>query len=67
MMCYCKFLRECPFFTGRMDNSKGIGALYKKRFCLDKSSSCARYMIAEKLGKESVPANLYPHQKDRVI
>ena len=66
-MSNCKFITTCPFFTGRMDDSKGLGAMYKKHYCLGSSKNCARYIIASKLGKEKMPANLYPHQKDRAI
>jgi hypothetical protein len=38
---------------------------YKRRFCKEDNTSCARYMVFKAKGKDSVPANLFPNQQDR--
>jgi len=62
-----EFIGRCPFFVGQMEDSKGLGGLYKKYYCLDRNENCAKHIVAVELGKENVPATLYPHQKDKAI
>ena len=32
-MMNCENLKGCPFYNDRMSMEKGLGLLYKKRFC----------------------------------
>ncbi|HPQ71239.1 MAG TPA: hypothetical protein PKW95_19085 [bacterium] len=64
-MADCECLAKCPFFNDRMATKPGISDMYKKRYCLGDKSGCARYMIFSRLGREHVPADLYPNQVDR--
>lgn len=64
-MAECELLKGCPFFNDKMDPEKGTGAMYKNKYCLGDNSNCARYMVFKKLGREKVPANLYPNMHDR--
>ena len=57
----CECLPGCPFFNGRMKDGSGLGAIYKKKYCLGDNTHCARHMVKEKLGKENVPPKLYPN------
>jgi hypothetical protein len=64
-MAECEFLQACPFFNDRMPIEAGIGALYKQRYCKNNKDACARYMVRKALGKEKVPADLYPNMLER--
>lgn len=61
----CELLEGCLFFRDKMPMEYGLGALYKKKYCLDDNTNCARYMVAKALGREKVPVDLYPNMPDR--
>jgi hypothetical protein len=63
----CKFIEKCPFFNGKMKTKQSLLKMYKKNYCLEDNSKCARYIIAIKLGKEYVPSNLYPNMYDKAM
>lgn len=64
-MADCEFLEGCLFFNDTMPIEEGLGALYKKRYCQNDNSKCARYLVVNKLGKEKVPKDLFPNMLDR--
>lgn len=66
-MANCECLKGCPFFNGAMKDLKGLGEIYKNKYCLDDNSKCARYMVSKKLGKAGVPSDLYPNQYDKAM
>lgn len=66
-MTDCACLEKCPFFNDQMADMPAIAELQKSRYCLGDWSSCARHMVFEKLGRESVPSDLFPTQQDRAI
>ena len=47
-----------------MDINSGLGAMYKKKYCEGDKTTCARYIIATKLGPEFVNNNIYPNMTD---
>lgn len=61
----CECLPGCPFFNDKMPDNDGLGSIFKKKYCLGDNSLCARYVIAQKLGKSAVPPKLYPNQMDQ--
>jgi len=64
-MADCELLKGCLFFNDKMSIESGMGAIYKKNYCQSDNSKCARYMVAQQLGREKVPTNLYPNMIDR--
>jgi hypothetical protein len=38
--------------------------LYKTSYCRDDNSKCARFRVFSALGREKVPADLYPNDLD---
>ena len=64
-MAECECLNGCPFFNDKMKDTNGLGVLFKKKYCRGDNSECARYMIFKKLGKPSVPVDLYPNMHER--
>jgi hypothetical protein len=61
----CEKLSKCPFYNDKMDISKGIGAMYKKKYCEGDKTQCARYIVATKIGPEHVTNSLYPNMHDK--
>ena len=61
----CERLATCPFFNDKMANMPTTAENLKKRYCRGNFSDCARYIVMKKLGKEKVPADLFPHQVER--
>jgi len=64
-MAKCENLAGCPFYQGKMTMDSGIGAMYKKKYCEEDKLSCARYMVASRIGKQYVTLNLYPNMQDQ--
>jgi hypothetical protein len=42
-----------------------VADMAKKTYCIEGAMACARRMVAEKWGRERVPADLFPGQTDR--
>jgi hypothetical protein len=59
-------LAGCPFFNDKMSGSAATAALLKQKYCHGDKNTCARYSVLMALGKEKVPADLYPHQTERL-
>ena len=60
-MAMCEKFEKCPFYQGKMDCEKGIGALYRKNYCEGDKTKCARYIVSTQCGPEFVNNNLYPN------
>ena len=64
-MATCEKLSKCPFYQGKMSMEKGIGSMYKQKYCEGDKTTCARYIVATTLGPEYVTNNLYPNMADQ--
>ena len=64
-MADCELLEGCLFFNDKMPESAGLGAMYKRNYCMGDFSKCARFVVAKRLGRERVPVNLYPNMWER--
>jgi len=62
----CECLAKCPFFNDQMADKPATAELMKKQYCLSNYENCARYIIFKALGREKVPADLFPNQQYRV-
>lgn len=63
-MAACEFIEKCPFFNDKLDNKPVEIEEFKNKYCKTNNLNCARYMVANAIGKEKMPPNLYPHEKD---
>lgn len=63
-MADCECLPKCPFFNGKINPTDGLGAMYKRHYCLGDNSSCARLMVLRALGRDRVPPTLFPNQAE---
>lgn len=59
----CEYLAGCPFFNERLAHMPRPAALYKALYCRGNQEICARHIIAKALGREAVPADLFPNQE----
>lgn len=64
-MADCELLGTCIFFNDKMATMPGITNLMKSRYCRGDNSQCARYMIFQRLGRDSVPGDLAPNDVER--
>ncbi len=61
----CECLPRCPFFHDRMENMPATADLLKLSYCRERPDTCARYLLFKALGRDQVPADLFPNRKDR--
>ncbi len=61
----CDLIEKCPFYNDQLKGDKEQIDAMKEKYCKVNNLNCARYMIFMALGRESVPKELFPHQKDR--
>ena len=64
-MVGCALLPGCIFFNDKMANMPGLAELYKSTYCKGDNSTCARYRVFSALGREKVPADMFPNDLDR--
>jgi len=64
-MAECVCLPKCPFFFDKMSNMPAMADMYKTKYCPTDNSDCARYAIFRKMGSGSVPADMYPNDRER--
>ena len=58
----CSITNECPFFNDQLPRTQTAKERedLKKKFCGGGSTQCARFIVAEALGLDEVPVNLFP-------
>lgn len=61
----CEFISKCPFFNDELSDKPDTVEEMKAQYCKGNNLNCSRYMIANALGKDYMPPNLYPHEKQR--
>lgn len=64
-MANCELIKGCVFFNDKMATTPVTAELYKKTYCQGNNAECARYMVFKAKGREKVPPDLFPNQKDR--
>ena len=61
----CELKESCPFYQGQMEGDNEQMETLKEKYCRTNNLNCARYMVFTAMGEESIPGDLFPHQKDR--
>ena len=61
----CELIDSCPFYNNQLEGDKEQIEAMKEKYCRKNNLNCARYMVLMALGKESMPEDLFPHQKER--
>ena len=64
-MANCEFNARCAFFNGKLPEMPPNVDELKQHYCLSNNLHCARYLVANALWPAAMPADLFPHQKDR--
>lgn len=64
-MAKCEFIETCPFFHDKLGNKPVEVDDMKQKFCQSNNLNCARYMVVNSLGKDKMPDDLYPDEKNR--
>ncbi len=64
-MADCQSLATCIFFNDKMAKMPETAKYMKKKYCMGDYSVCARYAVSSKLGKDSVPVDLFPNDAER--
>ena len=65
-MPVCQLTENCIFFNEHMPVKSSLLETYRTYYCWNNFFSCARYIVRETLGNDSVPIDLFPHQKERI-
>ena len=60
----CELIQKCIFFNNKMQDMPATADIIKNKFCKNDFKTCARYKIAKSLGREKVPADLFPQQAE---
>lgn len=64
-MAGCELLNNCIFFNDKMADMPSTSNVFKMMYCNDNYSACARFHVRNKVGREQVPADLFPNQHER--
>ena len=59
----CEFIEMCPFFQDKLAEKPVEIEELKEKYCRKNNLNCARFMIAQAVGKEKMPPDLYPDEK----
>lgn len=62
MPSLCKYAANCPVFTAALGPLPHIGLRYRKAYCRGGWDECARFAVAEAVGRAGVPAGLLPNE-----
>ena len=64
-MSQCVCMPKCIFFNDQMANMPNTAERMKNRYCLGDNTNCARFLVFSALGREHVPADLFPQNLER--
>ena len=58
----CSITDECPFFNDQLSKIQTAKERegMRRKYCGGGNTTCARYIVAEALGLNEVPENLFP-------
>jgi len=59
-------MEGCIFFNDKMRSMPSMTSMFKTRYCKGEMELCARYQVFKQIGRENVPADLYPNEQARV-
>ena len=63
----CALTPGCIFFNDKMADMPAMSSMMKNIYCKDKFETCARFQVVQAVGREKVPADLFPNQLDRAV
>ena len=60
----CQFITNCPFMKHNEKEMPGLVSRLKEEYCLRDNTHCARKLVRDILGPESVPPLMMPNQNE---
>ncbi len=60
----CDRLDGCPFYQDKLPLKRGVGTIFKSKYCNENFEQCARYHVIREAGEQFVPDSLYPNMQD---
>lgn len=66
-MAECDLTKTCIFFNDKMADMPSTAEIFKNIYCKGDFENCARMMIVKNLGREKVPADLFPNQSAKAL
>ena len=61
----CEMIAKCLFFNDKLADKPGTAEMMKNRYCRGDFKECARYVVCKALGREKVPADMFPIHMDK--
>lgn len=61
----CPLVGGCLFFNDKLAALPSTAELLKNRYCRGAFTECGRYIVREALGKDRVPLDLFPQNRQR--
>lgn len=63
----CELWEKCPLFNDKMSAESSLLTIFKNNYCLNNYLTCARFMVADRIGREHIPIDLYPNESGKAI
>jgi len=64
-MANCPYNGNCPYANGNYKTQ--IQSLIRLSYCSSNYENCARYILKTNINTCSVPIDLFPHEKSRIM
>ena len=64
-MSPCPFQDDCLLFERTLAQQPAVSAVYRKLYCEEAVSACARLLVRRELGEAAVPPGLFPSETDK--
>lgn len=63
----CELCSSCSFCRKSMGELNGTLKYVRSKYCKKNSEDCARYIVYKALGRDRVPDDLFPGEKERAF
>jgi hypothetical protein len=63
----CSLIKTCIFFNDKMADIPSTAEIFKNLYCKNDFDDCARMIVVKALGREKVPADLFPNQSAKAL
>ncbi|MBU2510394.1 hypothetical protein KJ966_03615 [bacterium] len=63
----CECFEKCDLFDCATAKLPSTAKSFQDKYCRNDHGNCARYMIFKKLGRDFVPADLFPNERGRAL
>jgi hypothetical protein len=58
---------ECRFFEDNLRNMPKVAEVFRRDYCGNQFSECARFIVAKALGNREVPSAMFPNEKEKAL